>query len=86
MTMHIDETLLARAMEIAGSDSKTATVDLALRELVRRGSLARLLETGLRKSPEELPEIFDPAYDLEALRLAETPPRPGIAAIDALPV
>lgn len=77
MTMHIDDTLLARAMEIAGVESKTGAVDIALREFVRRGHLAQVLAAGLNKSPDELAEVFHPAYDLDALRLSDTPPPHG---------
>ena len=73
MTMSIDDTLLHKAMRISGIASKTAAVDLALREFVRRGDAVRVLSAGLDKSPRELGEMFDPAYDLEALRLAEKP-------------
>lgn len=73
MTMHIDDDLLDKAMGLAGVESKTAAVDLALREFVRRGALVKELGTGLDLSPAELKEVFDPAYDLEAARLAETP-------------
>ena len=73
MTMHIDDGLLDKAMALAGVESKTAAVDLALREFVRRGDLVKGLSVGLDKSPAELKEIFDPAYDLGAMRLAESP-------------
>ncbi len=73
MTMHIDDDLLDKAMGLAGVESKTAAVDLALREFVRRGALVRELSPGLDLSPAELKEVFDPAYDLGAMRLAETP-------------
>lgn len=73
MTLHIDDGLLARAMKVAGVESKTAAVDLALREFVRRSELVRTLSTGLKLEPEELGNLFDPAYDLEALRRADQP-------------
>lgn len=73
MTMHIDDELLETAMSLAGLDSKTAAVDLALREFVRRGALVKELGTGLNLSPAELKDVFDPAYELEAMRLVETP-------------
>lgn len=73
MTMHIDDGLLDKAMGLAGVSSKTAAVDLALREFVRRGVLTSELGSGLNLSPAKLKEVFDPAYDLEAMRLAETP-------------
>ncbi|MBE7504649.1 MAG: type II toxin-antitoxin system VapB family antitoxin [Verrucomicrobiales bacterium] len=72
MTMHIDDALLAKAMALAGAESKTAAVDLALREFVRRGALVEALGD-LDLSPDELREAFDPAYDLAAMRRAETP-------------
>ena len=73
MTLHIDDALLERAMSLAGIESKTAAVDMALREFVRRGTLVKELSTGLDLSPMELREIFDPAYDLEAMRRSEMP-------------
>ena len=73
MTLHIDEDLLFRVMEIAAVKSKTGAVDLALREFVRRGSLVHVLGAGLGETPEGLARMFDPAYDLEASRLSETP-------------
>ncbi|MCP5518819.1 MAG: type II toxin-antitoxin system VapB family antitoxin [Verrucomicrobiales bacterium] len=77
MTMHIDDNLLAAAMNVAGVSSKTAAVDLALREFVRRGELVRALEGSPDWSPAELKAMFDPEYDLAAMRLAETPRRYG---------
>jgi len=73
MTMHIDDELLEKAMAVAGVGSKTAAVDLALREFVRRGALVKELGTGLNLSPAELRDVFDPAYNLGAMRLTETP-------------
>lgn len=72
MTMHIDDGLLAKAMALAGVASKTAAVDLALREFVRRGAVVEALGD-LKLSPDELRNAFDPGYDLAAIRLAETP-------------
>lgn len=73
MTLHIEEGLLNRAMKVAGVESKTSAVDLALREYVRRGELVRVLSAGLRKNPEDLRTLFDEGYDLEAMRLNEKP-------------
>jgi hypothetical protein len=73
MTLHIDDALLEKAMSLAGVESKTAAVDLALREFVRRSELVHVLTHGLDKSPAELREMFDPKYDLETVRLMETP-------------
>jgi Arc/MetJ family transcription regulator len=73
MTMHIDEGLLERVMKITGADSKTHAIDLALREMVRRGDLSDLAKAGLGLSGDELKEVFDSSYDLAASRLSETP-------------
>ncbi len=74
MTMHIDEAILAEAIEKYGFDSKTEAVNAALWEMVRRARLKEFAENGLGFSPEELKDSVDPAYDLSALRLAESPP------------
>jgi len=73
MTMHIDEALLERVMAVTGAANKTHAVDIALRELDRKAELIRLTREGLGLSPDEIKETIDPAYDLEAMRLKETP-------------
>ncbi len=73
MTMHIDDELLARVMAATGATSKTAAIDLALREIDRRTKLARLAAEGLGLGPEELKDAVDPAYDLEGMRRRERP-------------
>jgi hypothetical protein len=73
MTMHIDDALLARVMAVTGATNKTHAVDIALRELDRRAELIRLTREGLGLGPGELKEVLDPAYDLDAMRLKETP-------------
>ncbi len=73
MTMHIDDGLLARVMEATGATSKTAAIDLALREIDRRTKLAKLAAEGLGLGPDELKEAVDPAYDVEEMRLREKP-------------
>jgi Arc/MetJ family transcription regulator len=77
MTMHIDDALLARVMEAAGTTSKTRAIDLALREMDRRAKLMKLSAAGLGLSPDELSEAVDPAYNLEELRRRETPTHYG---------
>ena len=77
MTMHIDEGLLDRVMKHFGVDSKTKAVELALREMDRKSKLSELLDKGLGLSPAELRDAIAPNYDLEAMRLAETPPPYG---------
>jgi Arc/MetJ family transcription regulator len=44
MTMNIDDALVAEAMQIYGEKTKTAIVDLALRELVRAARRRRIAE------------------------------------------
>ncbi len=73
MTMHIDDALLARVMEATGATSKTKAIDLALREMDRRAKLIKMCEEGLGMTADELHDAVDPAYDLEAMRLRETP-------------
>lgn len=72
LTLNVDEELLVRAQAIAGGKSKTATIDLALRDFVRRGSLLAALEEAAEISPDEWAAALDPAYDLMASRTAET--------------
>ncbi|MGI8435382.1 MAG: type II toxin-antitoxin system VapB family antitoxin [Chthoniobacterales bacterium] len=72
MTMFIDETLLERVMKLTGLKTKTETIEFALREAERKSKLGKFL--GRRKlEAKEWKESLDPAYDLMALRLAETP-------------
>ncbi|MEP6821673.1 MAG: type II toxin-antitoxin system VapB family antitoxin [Chthoniobacterales bacterium] len=72
MTMFIDDALLARVMKLTGLKTKTETVEFALRETERKSKLGKFL--GRRKlEAKEWKESLDPAYDLMALRLAETP-------------
>ena len=73
MTMRVDEALLRRVMAATGAASKTAAIDLALREMDRRSELTRLADRGLGLSAGELKEVFDPNYDLGKARSVETP-------------
>lgn len=68
MTLHIDEALLDRVVTAYGCDSKTAAVDLALREMERKNKLAGFARTGLGFSAAELRESVDPDYDVPAGR------------------
>jgi Arc/MetJ family transcription regulator len=73
MTMHIDDSLLDRVMAATGASSKTAAIDLALREMDRRSELKKLAAKGLGLSASELKEAFDPSYDLNTMRTAKGP-------------
>ncbi|MGH3813484.1 MAG: type II toxin-antitoxin system VapB family antitoxin [Pseudonocardiaceae bacterium] len=55
----IDDELLAKAAKIAGTSTKKSTVETALRELVRRHEMKRVLE---------LRGAFDWAGDLQEMR------------------
>lgn len=77
MTMHIDEALLKRVMEEYGYESKTEAVEMALRELDRRMRFRELGKRGMEMTPEELADAVDPNYDLNAMRVAETPTKYG---------
>jgi len=61
MTMHIDEEVLARVMEITGAPTKTEAVEIALKEMARRHKLKELFTAGLGATPDELRSAFDPA-------------------------
>lgn len=73
MTMHIDDALLERVMAATGASSKTAAIDIALREMDRRTKLVKLCGEGLGLSGDELKDAIDPDYDLDELRRRETP-------------
>lgn len=60
MTMHIDEQLLARVMEITGAPSKTAAVHFALTELRRRHNLKAIFSAGLGLSSPDLKAAVEP--------------------------
>lgn len=77
MTMHIDEALLKRVMEAYECETKTDTVEMALREMDRRVRFRELGKRGMEMSPEELADSVDPDYDLNSMRVAETPTRYG---------
>ncbi len=77
MTLNIDDELLARVIEFTGAKTKTEAIDLALKEMDRRARLSLLLKDDFGMSSEDWKNVFDPAYDLEAMRAAETPPTYG---------
>lgn len=77
MTMHIDEALLKRVMEAYECETKTEAVEMALREMDRRVRFRELGMRGLEMTPEEIGEAVDPNYDLNAMRVAETPTKYG---------
>jgi hypothetical protein len=83
MTMHIDEDTLDEVMKITGAPSKTAAVEMALKEIARKAKLKAILSKGLGMTPEELKNSFRPGY-YETYRampapvaLTETPTRYG---------
>ena len=62
MTMHIDEDTLNEVMKITGAPSKTAAVEMALKELARKAKLKALLKRGMGLTPEEHKATFPPDY------------------------
>ncbi|MCB1229194.1 MAG: type II toxin-antitoxin system VapB family antitoxin [Verrucomicrobiae bacterium] len=72
LTINVDEALLDRVVEITEAASKTEAITIALREIDRRARLVDVLREGLGASTEELKEMFDPASDPSALRVAES--------------
>lgn len=77
MTMHINEELLDRVMKAYGCESKTDAVDFALREMDRRVRYREVVKAGMGMTPEELADSVDPNYDVQAMRVAETPSKYG---------
>lgn len=73
MTIEIDDELLSRVMACTGCRTKTAAIELALREMDRRGDLLRLLDDDLGMTPDAWRGAFDEAADPETLRAAENP-------------
>ena len=76
MTMHIDEHLLEMVMERYGFETKTDAVHFALNELDRRARLKAVLEGGMGMTADEMKASVYEGYDLESLRVAETPDSP----------
>lgn len=68
MTMHIDEALLKRVMDIYELETKTDAVEFALRELDRKARLKKFMKEGLGLTPEEMREGIYPGYDPGALK------------------
>ena len=77
MTMHIDEDVLAEVMELTGAKTKTAAVEMALRDLARRHKQRRLFRTPLwpthedwvkDAAPQPSDAIDPPDYDEEAVQ------------------
>ena len=73
MTMHIDEDVLAAAMEITGASSKTEAVKIALNEVTRRARFKKLASADLGMSPAELKDAWEDPFPEEPARVAETP-------------
>jgi Arc/MetJ family transcription regulator len=86
MTMHIDEEVLDRVMKVTGAKTKTAAVELALKEMARRHKMKELFSQGLGLTPDELRAEFAPTpadlLDDHGMMVAEAPapdakPRPA---------
>lgn len=81
MTMHIDEDVLRRVMQVTGAKTKTEAVELALNEMARRHKLKELFTAGLGLTPDQLKAEFAPgpadALDSHGLMVAEDQPPYG---------
>lgn len=77
LTLNVDEALLDRVVKCTGSKTKTAAIDLALREMDRRARLTEVLSKGSGLSGDELATMFDPSSDPVELRAAEDSARYG---------
>ena len=73
LTLNIDDELLARVVEITGSETKTEAIHFALKEVERRARLVEVLRAGTGASEDELREMFDVESDPLSMRVAETP-------------
>lgn len=82
MTMHIDDDLLKRVMDIYELETKTDAIHFALMELERRAAMKEFIGKGLGLDSSDFEDAIDPAsYGESALRVAEDPvtygaPRP----------
>ena len=81
MTMHIDEALLKRVMEIYEFETKTDAVEFALKELDRKARLRKFMKEGLGLTSAELKEAVYPGYEaareMPGARVAEEAPPYG---------
>jgi len=77
MTMHIDADLLKRVMDEYGYESKTETVEMALRELDRKSRFRRFRTEGLGLTPDEWKDAVFPGYDPMSSKTAEEPTNDG---------
>lgn len=77
MTMHIDEALLKRVMDAYECETKTDAVNMALREMDRRVRFQEIGKRGMDATAEELMAAVDADYDVDVLRVADTPGKYG---------
>jgi Arc/MetJ family transcription regulator len=71
ITLNIDRELLARVVDITGSETKTEAIHFALKEVDRRARLVEVLRAGTGASAKELRGMFDAESDPLAMRVAE---------------
>ena len=81
MTMHIDEDTLREVMKITGAPSKTAAVEMALKELARKAKLKALLKRGTGLKGKKAEEIFFPGY-IESFYASRNLPVPPVAVAE----
>ena len=71
LTINLDPALVERAVKATGAKTKTEAITIALREVDRRARLVEVLREGLGADSDELRNMFDPASDPLAMRVAE---------------
>ena len=81
MTMHIDEDTLREVMKITGAPSKTAAVEMALKELARKAKLKALLRRGTGLKGKKLEEVFFPGF-FENFYASRNLPLPPLAVAE----
>lgn len=81
MTMHIDEDTLREVMKLTGLPSKTAAVEMALKEMARKAKLKALLKRGLGRKGRALKDVFFPGY-IESFYASRNLPVPPLAVAE----
>ncbi len=63
MTMHIDEDVLDRVMQITGAKTKRQAVEIALNDMARRHKMKELFSQGLGLTADQLKAEFANSTD-----------------------
>lgn len=71
LTFNVDGELLERVVRQTGARTKTEAIQIALREIDRRGRLVEVLREGCGIGPEDLRHLFAPAAPPAEWQVAE---------------